>query len=216
MKRGILHGFWAGLFLAGAYLQGSSALAQEVVAVLSSDSPAYREALAGFEEGYGHSVRTFTLSKGDLQLPDSTKVVVAFGGKAATYHYPDDTTLVYCLTPAAWVGPEQHSGRRVRIYVAPPPDAFLSKLMEIQPHLRRLVVLNVTKTPGIANYLQGSCARPARTASKLQIEYLSRADDLPDLLGLWPVRSMPCGCLRTRSSMTPARVCDGEGIRTFQ
>jgi putative ABC transport system substrate-binding protein len=173
---------WVGLFLAAVWLPGSPAIAQNVVAVLSSDSPAYRKALAGFEESYGHSVRTFILSQGDIQLPDSTKVVVAFGGKAATYHYPDNTTLVYCLTPMSWVGPEQHPGRRVRVNVATRLEALLPKLKEIQPGLKRLTVFIVTRAEKINEYHREFIRQARANGIEAQIDYLSRADELPDHL----------------------------------
>lgn len=156
--------------------------AEDVVAVLSSESPAYREALAGFEEGFGRSVPTFTLSKNELHLPNSTKVVVAFGGKAATYPYPDGTTLVYCLTPMFWVGPEQHAGRRIRISVATRLDALLPKLKEIQPGLKRLAVFVVMRS-AINDEYHRELIRVARAIGiEARIEYLSQADDLPDRL----------------------------------
>jgi ABC transporter substrate binding protein len=156
--------------------------AQDVVAVLSSDSPAYQEALSGFEEGYGHPVPTFTLSKGDVRLPDSPKVVVAFGGKAASHPYPADTTLVYCLTPMFWIGPEQPAAHRIRVNVATPIEALVPKLKEIQPGLKRLAVLVVTRSAINDDYQQKFIRLAHANGFEARIEYLSQANDLPDRL----------------------------------
>jgi hypothetical protein len=182
MRRGLFSGLWVGLLLAGTWLPGSPATAQDVVAVLSYDSPAYREALAGFEEVYGHPVPTFTLSKGDIHVPKTAKVVVAFGGKAVSYPYSADTTLVYCLTPMFWVGPEQPAVRRVRITVATRLDALLPKLKEIQPGLKRLAVLVVTRSTKNDEYHRELIRVARANGVEARIETLSQADDLPDRL----------------------------------
>jgi hypothetical protein len=172
----------AGLILAAAWLPGSWAAAQNVVAVLSSDSAAYREALAGFEEGYGRPVPTFTLSKNDLELPDSARVIVAFGGKAAAVHYPADRTLIYCLTPTFWLKPEPRSGRRVRIFVATQPEALQAKLKEVQPTLKRLAFFSVSRSAEVTQYQQDFIRAAQANGIETRIEQLSRADDLPDRL----------------------------------
>lgn len=182
MRRLIAPGLWVGFLLAGTWLISSPAVAQDVVAVLSSDSPAYREALAGFEETFGHSVPTFTLPRDEARLPNSVKVIVAFGGKAATHRYPEDATLVYCLTPAFCVGPDQHAGPRIRVYVAPRQQAFLAKLKEIQPNLRRMAVFEVSQSPAVTEYLKEFTRAARANGIEAHIEFLSRTDDLPDRL----------------------------------
>jgi hypothetical protein len=182
MRRIFSASAWPLAFLAAACLLRSPASAQEVVAILSSDSAAYREALSGFEEGYGRPVPTFSLAKGDVRLPPSTKIIVAFGGKAALHPYPQETTLVYCLTPAFWLGPDKHAGPRVRIYVAPRPEVLLPKLKEIQPTLKRLAVFGITRSPGITAYFD-DFKRAAQTQGiEARIEYLDRSEDLPERL----------------------------------
>jgi hypothetical protein len=184
MRRSISQSFWTGLVLVGIWLPGSPAVAQDVVAVLSSDSSAYREALAGFEEGYGHPVLTFTLSKGDIHIPSSTKVVIAFGGKAAIHSYPADTTIVYCLTPALWVGPEQHAGLRIRIFVAPQPESLISGLKEIQPGLKQLGIFEMSSIPSKISYFDDFGRAAKAGGLQVRIEYLDRLEDLPDRLRL--------------------------------
>src|ERR1700733_6788281 len=71
--------------------------AQEVIAVLSSDSQPYQEALAGFKESYNGPLRVITISKEDSHIPDSANVIVTFGGKAGLYPYPQNAILIYCL-----------------------------------------------------------------------------------------------------------------------
>lgn len=164
------------------WAQIPQAYAEDVIAVLSSDSPAYREALAGFEEGYGHPVPTFTLSKEDIQPPGSPKVIVAFGSKAATHPYPQDSTLIYCLSPSVFVGPEQHSGPRIRVYVAPRAEILLSRLRQIQPNLRRLVVFDVFSSPSAVNYFQNLQRLARANDIEVRVEYLTRVEELPDRL----------------------------------
>jgi len=79
-----------------------SAIAEEVVAVLSSDSGPYLEALAGVRETIGQPVSVVHLAKGE-KTPRAN-VVIAIGGKAAVSTYPADATLIYCVAPALWSG----------------------------------------------------------------------------------------------------------------
>ena len=162
--------------------QISLAHADDVIAVLSSESPAYQEALAGFQEGYGRPVPIFTLSKEDIPSKVSAKVIVAFGSKAAAHPYPQSAALIYCLSPSVFVGPEQHSGPRIRVYVAPRPEVLLSRLKEIQPNLKRLAVFDILSSPPAVNYFR-ELQRLARTKNiEVRLEYLTRVEELPDRL----------------------------------
>jgi len=69
----------------------------QVTAVLSSDLGPYGEAYAGFVEAFGQPVTQINLKNDRLQLSADTRVVVAFGGKAALLDYPEDVTLIYCF-----------------------------------------------------------------------------------------------------------------------
>ena len=173
-------GLWAGFLLAGAWLVNSPALAQDVVAVLSSDSPPYKEALAGFEESYGHPVPTYTLSKGDFRLQESPRVIVTFGGKAALHPYPRGTTLIYALAAGILVGPDQHVGPLIKVRVLVTPEILMARLKEVQPALKRLAVFWISPT-FIDHFhdLQGPAQARGIT---LHAERMNTIDELPSRL----------------------------------
>ena len=70
-----------------------------VIAVLSSNLGPYKEALKGFQEAYGQPVPAYSLSEGNTKIPSGTRLIVAIGGKAATYPYPSKIPLLYLLAP---------------------------------------------------------------------------------------------------------------------
>src|SRR5690349_7899748 len=110
-----------------------------VVAVLSSNSGPYREALEGFTSAFGRTVTSFSLSEGDPKIPSGTRVIVAIGSKAALYpHYPSQATLIYCLAPGTKIKPSEHSGPLVKVHTSPSIKLTLSKFKEIQPSLKKL------------------------------------------------------------------------------
>jgi len=111
-----------------------------VTVVLSSDLGPYGEAYAGFIEAFGQPDRQVNLKKDQFQLSVNTRLVVAFGGKAALQAYPDDVTLVYCLAPGVYLAPEKRRGRSVKVAMMPSALAMLTHLKRLQPDLRRLGV----------------------------------------------------------------------------
>lgn len=113
------------------------AAASPVVAVLSSDLGAYTEALRGFEAGFGEKVPVSQMGKG-VSIPPGTRVVVAFGGRAAARPYPKGTLVVSCLAPGLPGEPED-GGTRVRM--VPPPEKLLAGIRDAQPAARALAVL---------------------------------------------------------------------------
>jgi putative ABC transport system substrate-binding protein len=90
--------------------------------------------------------------------------------------------LIYCLSPSVFVGPEQHSGPRIRVYVAPQAEVLLSRLREIQPHLRRLVVFDILSSPTAVNYFQNLQQLARTDGVEVRMEYLAHAEELPDRL----------------------------------
>jgi putative ABC transport system substrate-binding protein len=55
-------------------------------------------------------------------------------------------------------------------------------LKEIQPALRRLAVFEVTRSPGVSEYLDGFRHAAQTYGIMVRIEYLNQADDLPERL----------------------------------
>lgn len=116
--------------------------ASEVVAVLSSESGAYQQALDGFRESFGSPVDVLVVPpSGRPSLPRDVRVVVAFGGRAALLAYPANTVLVYCLAPGVDVDGSGRRGPVVKVDMQAGPEAVAAALKKIQPSLRRLGVL---------------------------------------------------------------------------
>lgn len=168
------------LFLLG-WAGFSSAQPEGVVVVLSSESGPYQEALAGFRESFGAPARIFVLSKGDPDIPKSTRLIVAIGGKAAVYPYKNGKIpLVYCVAPGVYVDPEKHPGPLLKVYVSPPPRVLLQKLRELQPGLRRLGALWVGES--IITYGQMLKQEGEGLGVTVLMKRLESLDELPDVL----------------------------------
>lgn len=159
---------------------GATGSAQEVMAVISSDLKPYLEAFEGFGEAFGRPVPFVNLEKEGLRVGPGVHVVVAFGGKAALEHYPDQATLVYCMAPGIRLRPADRKGPLVRVQMLPRPGSALVKLKEIQPGLRRLEVL--WTSDGIEDYLQEMQQVSPSLGVEVLVERLNGPDDLPDRL----------------------------------
>src|SRR5258708_7625278 len=85
------------LFLSLLVSSLASASDEAIVVVLSSNLKPYQEALNGVKKEFDGNIPTFVLSNGEPEIPRETKVVIAIGGKAALYSYPDRARLIYCL-----------------------------------------------------------------------------------------------------------------------
>jgi hypothetical protein len=104
------------------------------VAVLSSDSVHYRQALDGFSEAWGSTVTV--VSAGEL-LPPQAWAFVAIGSKAAARRWPRDTVAVACLAPSAAAG---GGAALTRVSLLPDPAILVSRLRALAPKLRVLRV----------------------------------------------------------------------------
>ena len=158
---------------------GPEALGAQIAVILSSNSPAYEDALLGFQESYGKPVDVFNLSKGKPAIAASTHIIVAFGGKAASYSYPPNTTLIYSLAPSLFVDEDQHPGPRIRIYMAPKPDILMERLKTIQPTLKRLAVFWISTNLTGNNYIETLRNAAAAKGVTLREEHLTRVDEAP-------------------------------------
>jgi len=105
------------------------------VAVLSSDSAHYRQALDGFTEAWGSTVTV--LSLGEVPPPQAW-AFVAIGSKAAARRWPRDAVVVSCLAPSASAG---DGAALTRVSLLPDPAILVARLRALAPKLRVLRVL---------------------------------------------------------------------------
>jgi putative ABC transport system substrate-binding protein len=154
--------------------------AHEVMAVLSSDLGPYREAFEGFQEGFGQSLPPYSLSGDKFKVDADTRLVVAFGGKAALFPYPEHTSLIYCLAPGADINAKERPAQSIAIRMLPAENSIVLKLKEIQPSMRKLAIF------WISNSLEGRVEkmRQAAIASGVEIisEKLNKIEEIPDRL----------------------------------
>lgn len=167
-----------GLWLAAC----GTAIAQEVVAVLSADLSPYREAFEGFQEALGRTVPSFLLAEGSPRIALETRVVVAFGGKAAQWDYPDRVVLIYAMAPGTKLGLRDRKGFSIEIGILPRAGLILSKLKELQPSLKRLAVLWSSKA--VEEYLGEIRNAADQVGLEVSTDRLGASADLPDRLRL--------------------------------
>ena len=104
------------------------------VAVLSSDSAHYRQALDGFTEAWGSTVPV--VSAGEVPPPQAS-AFVAIGGKAAARRWPQGAVVVSCLAPSAAAG---DGAAQTRVSLLADPAILVARLRALAPHLRVLRV----------------------------------------------------------------------------
>ena len=154
--------------------------AQEVVAVLSSELGPYLEAYEGFKEAMGHPVPVVSLSAGEPKVGRKTRIVEAFGSKAALEKYPADAVLIYCMAPGTKLEAGGRKGVTIGISMLPRAREVIAAVRQIQPMLNRLAVFWVLDTT--EDYLQQMKAAAAELQIEILDEQLQDADDLPDRL----------------------------------
>lgn len=117
----------------------AAARAQQTVAVLSSKSGAYLEAFSAFTAAYGSEIPSYDLSAEKPRFGPDTRLVVAFGGKASSFQYPEKLQIVYCLAPG-YLREARPGARMVKISMMPAFDALMAKIKLVQPGIRTLAV----------------------------------------------------------------------------
>jgi hypothetical protein len=150
------------------------------VAVLSSQGAAYMEAFAAFQAAYGTDVKHFDISKNRLELPDGTKTVVSFGGKASDYPYPPGISVVYCMAPGLILRQNGTAGSSVKISMLPRLGLILSELKAIQPGLKRLRVFWMA--PSYGNYMNDLKSKGQLLGIAVEGTRIGSIDELPELL----------------------------------
>ncbi|MBI3804889.1 MAG: hypothetical protein HY282_14120 [Nitrospirae bacterium] len=180
MKRAGAQWMFFSMMAFSAIHRPALARAEEVVAILSSEVAAYREAYEGFQDALGRRVPAALLSREEPEIGPETRVVVAFGGKAALRHYPSRVTVVYCMAPGTKLAPQEFGPSVVEIQMLPRAEVILSKIKEIQPSLKRLAVFWSSKP------LESDLRELQRASAKAGIEILSEQlgdpKDLPERL----------------------------------
>ena len=168
--------------MAAALLLSVSGIAfsQELVAVLSADLAPYREAFEGLQEALGRSVAAIPVTEGAPRISPETRVVVAFGGKAAQWRYPDRIVLIYAMAPGTELGLRDRQGFSIEVDILPRAAAILGKLKEMQPTLKRLAVLWSSKSAEA--YLNEIRRASESIGIEIFSERLNRPGDLPDRL----------------------------------
>lgn len=153
--------------------------AQEVLAVLSSNLSPYHEAHAGFVAAYGAGSGVRSLPDGGFTVPPETRIIVAFGRKAAERTYPSRVKLIACLAPGL---PTDWAGRESAVIVTmlPPPDKLLSTLKGVQAGLKRLtVVWSASAYEGYVERLRQAAGVHGLAIRSQRVEGIER---LPDAL----------------------------------
>lgn len=160
-----------------ALASSRTAFAQEAVAVIGSEQRPYRETYESFQAAFGKAVPV--LPPGE-DIPGETKVVLAFGGKAALQRYPGRVALIYAIAPGVLVGRKTHDGPSIKVMMEPEPDALLRALAALQPKLKRLAVLwsGSFRAASSERLVKAGAARGVAVSS----ERLEDADELPGKL----------------------------------
>lgn len=153
---------------------------QEIVSVLSAELGPYREAFEGLQEILGRPVPSLPLTEGYPRISLETRVVVAFGGRAAQWEYPDRVVLIYGMAPGTTLSLRDRKGLSIEVNILPRAATVLARLKEMQPNLKRLAVLWSSKSTEI--YLNE--IRKASDSSGIVVlsERLDGPVDLPNRL----------------------------------
>jgi len=154
--------------------------AGDTIAVLSEASGVYWEAFSAFRTGYGEEVPYYDISVKKPVLPPGTRTVVAFGSAAAKHAYPPGVELVYALAPGYIASAGGRSGTTVKISMLAPARRLLTGLKELQPGLKRLLIL--WRAPGYSALLEDYVAAGATMGLEIRAVKVRREEEIPGLL----------------------------------
>ena len=167
-----------GLFLLLLFSVISPLRAAEVMAVLSSDAPHYKEAYQDFQQAYGSTVPVVLLDRGLPEWAKDMKVAVTFGAKAATASFPDGVARVICMAP---VLPREPSGPFTQVHLQAAPAAVAARIEEVSPTLKRLTVFWVS--PSFDGYIADLERRLKPLGAAVERRKLESGDGLSAALG---------------------------------
>ncbi len=153
--------------------------AQGVVAVLSSGSGYYKESLEGFEKEWGRKILSVNIANSELELPQGTGIVVAFGAKAALQPCPDTVKMIY-WAPGLVPGQMVSACEKVKVSMLPRPGILLAKIKEMQPGLRNLRMLYISSD--FAEYAEELKRSASAFGISLRPEKIHNAAQVPDRL----------------------------------
>jgi hypothetical protein len=152
-----------------------------VLVLLSSDSPTYRDALAGFKETCPRPIQTQILGGANEPPPVRTpQIVVSFGRRAAEKIFPSNTTRIYCMDPGLDVARGAQSGRQIVVSISPTPEALLSGLQKIQPSMKRLAIFWVS--PAFSDYYNDLRVAAQAMGVAVRPEKMASSSDFPERL----------------------------------
>lgn len=161
----------------------AAASAGDTAAVLSYGEGAYLEAFTAFEKAYGESVRKYDLSRTKPDLPEGTRTVAVFGGKAANLRYPGNPDIIYCMAPGIFINPP-NGGKAVKISLIPEFKAVFGKIKQMQPGIRRLQIFWML--PDFGKYIDFVKTDAARLGIEVAFKQMTSMEELPGLLRLLP------------------------------
>ena len=120
--------------LAAALLAFAAASrAGEIVVVMpKTRSSPYNDALQGVCDALGACPTVLSAGE-DLEIPADARVVIALGGRAARAPIPARALLVTGLTPGYEARARPGSGPVVRVRLTLAPEAFVRRLLALQP-----------------------------------------------------------------------------------
>lgn len=149
----------------------------QVVAILSSDLSAYKEAYAAFQKKIGQPTISYSLDSSVPSIGAQTKVVVAFGGKAALQPIPGNVPLIYCMAPNLEL-PLNAANPVVKVRILPESAMVLEKYKAIQPSLTTLAVL--WSSEGFRDYVEELAKRAPHYGISILSVRVESASKLPD------------------------------------
>lgn len=167
--------FFCGL-LACSPATDAAELKSSVVALLSSEAGPHKEALGGLEDALGEPVTAIVLAQEAPVLPPSTRVVVAFGSKAAALRLDKGIALIYVLAP----GLAAPQAGAIEVEMLPHSSALLKNLKILYPGLKRLGVF--WQSAQFGDYVKQLKASAAPLDIAIEPSLLTANSDLPDHL----------------------------------
>ncbi|PCI37038.1 MAG: hypothetical protein COB53_07635 [Elusimicrobia bacterium] len=124
----------------------TSAYAEDVAAVLSSNSSHYQKAYEAFRKNLKQAHLLVNLAATPSPKNINHKVIVVFGARAARLPWPEDSSIILVLAPGADL-PNRPTAHRVSML--PQPRALFKALQMVRPDMNHLYLPWRTAAVGI-------------------------------------------------------------------